>query len=561
MDKIENKFLNKLIFGKYKINKKIGIGAQSIIFSGININNKELVALKIQKKSFFINENFEKEAYYLFQLKGYGIPRIISFGHFGEYNVLIEELLGESLEDLFEKNKKKEKVIILKDMLMTGIQLIDRIEYIHSNNIVHLDIKPSNFVVGYKDPSLIYIIDFGLSKKYKSSRTGKHVIFSKRKYFHGNIEFSSVNNMRGIVSSRRDDLESIGYMLIYLYENKLPWEEIEAINTIEMARKVFCFKNQISMNTLCKNLPKEMTEFMVYIKSLKFDEKPNYNYLKNLLEIMLKKINNINDLKFSWIKEDSSRRITPIKNIKKRKSSPYIRILNNLNKCASERNVNKKKNLLNNLNIFSEQKEKKNLSNNASKIINNCINNTNFIKKSGTEKNMIIREVKSKNIKLNGNNKNEYKTFDKDGSPIIKKRYIRYNLIANNPRNETIEQINFKLKKKIQLRKIFLNKNINNSNANKTFNMNLIRKDSFNNYKNNLQAIISNYNTINNDNNNDITNLYYDYNNNKNQIQNLQLNLNYQNFIFNLKKNLGNKTKFRNVNGHFMLYSNTQKNI
>jgi len=560
MDKIENKFLNKLIFGKYKINKKIGIGAQSIIFSGININNKELVALKFQKKSFFINENIEKEAYYLFQLKGFGVPKIISFGHFGEYNVLIEELLGESLEELFEKNKKKEKVIILKDMLMAGIQLIDRIEYIHSNNIVHLDIKPSNFVVGYKDPSLIYIIDFGLSKKYKSSRTGKHVIFSKRKYFHGNIEFSSVNNMKGIVSSRRDDLESIGYMLIYLYENKLPWEEIEALNTIEMARKVFYIKKQISMNTLCKNLPKEMTEFMVYIKSLKFDEKPNYNYLKNLLEIMLKKINNVNDLKFSWIKEDSNRRITPIKNIKKRKSSPYIRILNNLNKCASERNV-KTKNLLNNLNIFSEQKEKKNLSNNTSKIMNNYINNKNFIKKSGTEKNMIIREGTSKNIKLIGNNKNEYKSFNKENSPIIKRRYIRYNLMANNHRNETITLTNYKLKKKIQFRKICMNKNINNNNANKTFNMNLIRKNSYNNYKTNLQAIISNNNIINNDNDNDITNLYYNYNYNNNQIKNLQLNLNYQNFIFNLNKNLGNKANSRNVNGLYMLYSNTPKNI
>ena len=477
MDKIGNNLLKKLIFGKYKINKKIGIGSHSIIFSGININNKELVALKIQKKGFIINENIEKEAYYLLQLKGYGVPRIISFGHIGKYNVLIEELLGESLEDLFKKNKNKEKVIILKDMLMTGIQLIDRIEYIHSNNIVHLDIKPSNFVVGYKDPSLIYIIDFGLSKKYKSSRTGRHIIFSKRKYFQGNIKFSSVNNMRGIVSTRRDDLESIGYMLIYLYESKLPWEKIEAINKLEIVEKIFYIKKQISMNTLCKNLPKEMTEFMVYIKSLKFDEKPNYNYLKNLLEIMLKKINNVNDLKFSWIKEDSNRRITPIKNIKKRKSSPYIRILNNLNKCASERNV-KTKNLLNNLNIFSEQKEKKNLSNNTSKIMNNCINNKNFIKKSGTEKNMIIREGTSKNIKLIGNNKNEYKSFNKENSPIIKRRYIRYNLMANNHRNETITQTNYKLKKKIQFRKICMNKNINNNNANKTFNMNLIRKNS-----------------------------------------------------------------------------------
>jgi len=547
MDKIGNNLLKKLIFGKYKINKKIGIGSHSIIFSGININNKELVALKIQKKGFIINENIEKEAYYLLQLKGYGVPRIISFGHIGKYNVLIEELLGESLEDLFKKNKNKEKVIILKDMLMTGIQLIDRIEYIHSNNIVHLDIKPSNFVVGYKDPSLIYIIDFGLSKKYKSSRTGRHIIFSKRKYFQGNIKFSSVNNMIGIVSTRRDDLESIGYMLIYLYESKLPWEKIEAINKLEIVEKIFYIKKQISMNTLCKNLPKEMTEFMVYIKSLKFNEKPNYNYLKNLLEIMLKKINNVNDLKFSWIKEDSNRRITPIKNMKKRKSSPYIRILNDLNKYKSERNVNKTNNLLNNLNIFSEQKEKKTLSNNASKTINICINNNNnFIEKNGAEKNIIIREGTSQNINLKEKNNCEYKNFDKENSLIIKQRYIIYNLKGNNPRNKNIIQFNYKLKNKIPFRKISLNKKISNNNINETFNINLIRENSFNNCKTNPKVFISNYKKINNDNNDDITTLYYDYNNNKSQ--KLLQNQSNQNFDSNLNKNLIYKANFKNIN-------------
>ena len=475
MDKFENKFLNKLIFGKYKINKKIGIGAHSIIFSGININNKELVALKIQKKGFFINENIEKEAYYLLQLKGYGIPKIISFGHFGKYNILIEELLGESLEDLFKKNKNKEKIIILKDMLITGIQLIDRIEYIHSNNIVHLDIKPSNFLIGYKAPSLIYVIDFGLSKKYKSSRTGKHVAFSKRKYFHGNIKFSSVNNMKGIVSTRRDDLESLGYMLIYLYENKLPWDySIDAINIAEMAKKVLYIKKQIPMNALCRNLPKEMTEFMEYIKCLKFDEKPNYNSLKKLFEIMLKKINNVNDLKFSWIKENSNKGRISTKNITKRKSSPFIRILNGLRRYASEKN-NKKKNLINNINI---------LSNNTSKIINESINNKIFNEKNGNERNMNIRKGIYTNLKLIGNNNCENKNYNKENSPIIKRRYIRNNLIPNNPRNENIKQINYKLKNKIPIKKIAYNKNRNNSisNTNEIFNINLIKKNSFNKY-------------------------------------------------------------------------------
>ena len=363
---------------------------------------------------------------------------------------------------------------------MTGIQLIDRIEYIHSKNILHLDIKPNNFLVGYKDPSLIYIIDFGLSKKYRSSRTGRHISFSKRKYFSGNLKYSSVNNLKGIISSRRDDLESLGYMLIYLYKNILPWDNIEAISKAEIANKLFYIKTLIPVNILCKDLPKEMTEFMIYTKSLKFDEKPNYSYMRNLFEIMLKKLSNANDLKFSWINEDFNRRITPIKNIKKRKSSPYVRILNNLNKrCSSERNTTKKQNLLNNFDIFSDEKEKKNLSNNPSKMLNECINK-NINENNKSEKNIIIKEgtninISSKKCKIIKIKNYEYKSkinFDKRDIHI-NMNYINNNLNTNSPRSPTngnIRQNNYKLKNKIPFRKLSFKKNINISNKNTTLN-------------------------------------------------------------------------------------------
>ena len=540
MDKIENKFLNKLIFGKYKINKRIGIGSHSIIFSGININNQELVALKVQKKYIFLNEDIEKETYYLLQLKGYGIPKIKSFGYFGKYNILIEELLGKSLEELFKQNKNKEKSIILKDMIMAGIQLIDRIEYIHSKNILHLDIKPTNFLVGYKDPSLIYIIDFGLSKKYRSSRTGKHISFSKRKYFTGNIKYSSVNNMKGIIPSRRDDLESLGYMLIYLYKNTLPWEHIEAINKTDLATKLFNIKALIPMNTLCKNLPNEMTEYMTYTKSLKFDEKPNYSYLRKLFEIMLKKISNANDLKFSWINEDLSRRITPIKNIKKRKSSPYARILNNLNKrCSSGKSIIEKQSLFN-FRIFPDEKENKYLSNNRSKIINKYINKTILNEK----KESIIKEGIYINLSSERSNCQYKSKINTNNETIpINRNYIRYNSKINSPRNGNIKQINYKKKKKIPLRKISFNKkknNNNNSNGNTTFNLNFIKKYSFNRFNNNPQAFIFNFNTINNDNSNNIINLFHSHN--------LQQSQNNQYFKSNSNNNSIYKMKFRNKN-------------
>ena len=545
MDKIENKFLNKLIFGKYKINKKIGIGTNSIIFSGTNINNQELVALKIQEKCFeYLNENIKKEAYYLLELKGYGIPKIISFGHSGKYNILIEELLGKSLEDLFKLNKNKEPNIKLKDMIMTGIQLIDRIEYIHSKNLLHLDIKPSNFLVGYKDPFLIYIIDFGLSKKYKSSRTGKHIPFSKQKYFSGNLKFSSVNNMKGIIPSRRDDLESLGYMLIYLYKNKLPWEDIDSNNLRDIAYKLFDIKALFPINDLCKDLPYEMTEYMIYTKSLKFDEKPNYSYLRKLFEIMLTKISRANDLKFSWINENLSSRIIPIKYIKKRKSSPYVRIFNNINKRSeSENNITKKQSLLNNFGIFPKEKEKKYLSNNTSKLINECINKKNFIEKNESGRNIIIKEGSYKNLscqKFNFQITSKINSYN-EAIPIKRNYYIRYNLRANNNKNGNIRQINYKLKKKIPLRKISFNNNINNSNRNSTFNTNSNRKYSYNSFNTKPQTFIFNFNSINNDNSNNITSLY--------QSHNLQQNRN-NNIYYNntLNQNLEFNMKFRKIN-------------
>ncbi len=221
MEEKNHELLNRVIFGKFKIIKIQGKGVFSTVFSGKNIKNQMPVAMKIQEISNVLGE-LDKEAYFLFILKGIGIPKFISYGHYGRYKILVLELLGKKLEILFKENIDKSKIIRLKDMVMAGIQIIDRLKFIHSNNIIHLDLKPKNFLVGKLDNSLIYIIDFGLAKKYRSSRTGNHVKFAINNYFSGNVKFSSPNAMKGIEPSRRDDLESLGYMLIYLYNQKLP---------------------------------------------------------------------------------------------------------------------------------------------------------------------------------------------------------------------------------------------------------------------------------------------------------------------------------------------------
>ncbi len=135
---------------------------------------------------------------------------------------------------------------------------MDRLEFIHSKYIIHRDIKPENILVGNLNTSKIYVIDFGLSKKYKSSHSGNHIKFNRSKLFYGSKRYSSINALKGIEQSRRDDIESVGYMLIYLLTGDLPWRNFEK----ERYEYLYKIKKLISVENLCKGLPKEMKEYI-----------------------------------------------------------------------------------------------------------------------------------------------------------------------------------------------------------------------------------------------------------------------------------------------------------
>ena len=158
---------NKLIFNKYKVQNLLHSSYKVSVYKGVNKKDNTPVAIKLAKKSQK-NNLLESEVYYLYYLKGFGIPKIFSYGNFGIYNVLIEELLGKSLWKI--SNEIRPNKLNLKDICLIALQAIDRLEYIHSKFVIHRDIKPGNFVIGRNDPNVIYLIDFGLSHKYKSSR-------------------------------------------------------------------------------------------------------------------------------------------------------------------------------------------------------------------------------------------------------------------------------------------------------------------------------------------------------------------------------------------------------
>ncbi len=179
------------------------------------------------------------------------------------------ELLGKSLEDIFQSQQKK---FTLKTVCMIGIQMLDRLEFIHSKNIIHRDIKPDNFVLGLDNKShIIYILDFGLSKKFRSSRTHQHIKFSVNKKLTGTARYASINALRGCEQSRRDDLEAIGYVLMYFLRGSLPWQGLHVNKGEDRYKKILLKKKGTSAEELCKTFPNEFAECINYTRNLEFD--------------------------------------------------------------------------------------------------------------------------------------------------------------------------------------------------------------------------------------------------------------------------------------------------
>ena len=216
--------IGKLFFSKYKAVKKLGEGSFGKVYKA-KYDGEEF-AIKMEEKS---RENglLESEATIMNYLKGPNIPFIKSYGYSGSYNVLVMQLLDKSLEDLFNKYNK----FSIKTVAMLGYQMVNIMEYIHDRHIIHRDIKPDNFVMGANEYNArLYILDFGLAKKYRSSRTLVQYPYIKRNKLTGTARYASIHALEAYEQSRRDDLESIGYVLLYFLRGSLPWQGLKVKN-------------------------------------------------------------------------------------------------------------------------------------------------------------------------------------------------------------------------------------------------------------------------------------------------------------------------------------------
>ena len=566
---------DKIIFKKYKLKNKIGKGAFGQVYRGICLENNELVAIKIEPRKIE-KPYLESEAFFLYSLKGPGIPEVLSFGRLKHYNVLIEQLLDKSLFDIFNERRKK---LSLEDICLIAIQIIDRIQWVHSKNIVYRDIKPDNFLIGRKDPNIIYLIDFGLSKKYKSSSTGKHIKFSFTGRLTGTVRFASANALRGGEQSRRDDLESIGYMIIFFMRGKLPWQGVIGLKKIERYLKIYKMKKSVKPEELCKSLPSEMVEYMKYVKSLEFDQDPNYNFLRNIFKSILKTTNKSNDqLIFSWLRlSDLPNLKNPI-NPSTRKDSLQSRLY---------RKIQKK--------LIDQHKRNKSQDNDSGQnSFQTCIitMNTELGNKSNNKNNNYsVKKLKSTEDGLNTLIANLNKTLDLNIIEDFVKDSIN-NCQPNNNRlrtnisekkikinNSVIEIINYKKKKKIKEKlkdstlsssktkpKIY-GKNETEIKKDKIKSIkeddNFLKNDDenlMNKYKN---IIKGNNNDDNNDNDND--NDIYNFNTMKNENYNININylnnnnLNNNENIF-LYKSI-NENEYNNYNINNIYKDNDNKEI
>lgn len=287
--------ISKLLENYEKI-KKVGEGAFGEVYKIKNKKTGKIFAVKIEKNDIK-RLIFEKNVYKILNSqKNDYIPNLISFNHDDKTAVMIIDYLGPSLSKLHDYCDQK---FTLKTTLYIAIKSIRILEYIHNNGIIHRDIKPENFLIGNgkKFSKRLYIVDFGLSKKFIEQNN--HIPFKSGKGFTGSYRYCSLRGHEGIESSRRDDLESLGNVLIFFLLGKLPWQGIEGTKSTR-SKRIYQTKKKISLEDLCKDIPHEFYEYMKYCRLLRFSERPDYDYLIKLFCRLFNKQNFENDTKYDW---------------------------------------------------------------------------------------------------------------------------------------------------------------------------------------------------------------------------------------------------------------------
>ncbi|KAH9008034.1 kinase-like protein [Lactarius deliciosus] len=281
------------INGMYRLQRRIGSGSFGEVFFAHDILLLHDVVIKLEPLK--ARQHFLEHEYHVYQKLswGIGIPRVRWFGTEGGFDVMALDLLGQSLEDLFVSCHFK---FTVHTVLLLADQLVCRLKYIHSRNFIHRDLKPSNIVIGLgTQANIVYLIDFGLSKEYRDPYTNKHIPPDTNLGLTGTATFASINSHLGLELGRRDDMESLAYILIYFLRGHLAWQGLPP-----GSQDIVKCKQRTTPRNLCHGLPVEFCTFLEYCCSLSFEKKPDYGYISGLFDDLSLREGFQHDSAFDW---------------------------------------------------------------------------------------------------------------------------------------------------------------------------------------------------------------------------------------------------------------------
>ncbi|KAF9227647.1 CK1/CK1/CK1-G protein kinase [Gyrodon lividus] len=291
---------NNVVGVHYRVGKKIGEGSFGVIFEGTNLLNSTTVAIKFEPRKAEAPQLRDECRSYRILAGCPGIPQIYHFGQEGLHNILVIDLLGPSLEDLFDMCGRK---FSTKTVCMAARQMIYRVQTIHEKNLIYRDIKPDNFLIGRpgtKAANVVHVVDFGMAKQYRDPKTKQHIPYRERKSLSGTARYMSINTHLGREQSRRDDLEALGHVFMYFLRGSLPWQGLKAATNKQKYEKIGEKKQSTPIRELCEGYPDEFGIYLNYVRKLGFEETPDYDFLRELFAKIMKNNNEIDDGVFDW---------------------------------------------------------------------------------------------------------------------------------------------------------------------------------------------------------------------------------------------------------------------